>query len=126
MRKIFKYEVPIDDAAHALLMPKHARIVHVEAQTKTLSPSDYLGARCTFWAEVDADPGALAEMRTFQAFGTGQEIPEGTYRGTVLIGPLVFHLYEISESEADHIYALQQAHPIASYRASPDPGEDAS
>lgn len=94
MRKIFKYEVPIDDAVHALLMPKNARIVHVGAQTKTLTPGNYLGARCTFWAEVDPDTKSV-EIRNFQAFGTGQEIHEGSYQGTVLIGPLVFHLYEM-------------------------------
>lgn len=92
-RKIFKYEVPIDDAVHALSMPRNARIVHVEAQTKSLTPGNYLAARCTFWAEVD--PDARIVTRRFQAFGTGQEIAGGTYRGTVLIGPLVFHLYEM-------------------------------
>jgi hypothetical protein len=47
-----------------------------------------------FWAEVTTENPIVD--RTFQIFGTGQEIPlNATYVGTVVGPPLVWHLYEL-------------------------------
>jgi hypothetical protein len=47
-----------------------------------------------FWAEVD--PYAPKRQRKFQIFATGDEIPiDASPLGTVILDPLVWHLFEL-------------------------------
>lgn len=90
-RAIFKYELPIDDEWHQLVMPLPARVYHVAvnhmAVTAATQSSVYL------WAEVSPS-GKKRGARLFRVFGTGQDIPEGAvYVGTTLDGPFVWHVY---------------------------------
>ena len=47
------------------------------------------------WAEnPDGEP--LTVTRTFRVIGTGWDVPDGTYLGTVFDGPYVWHVYEVT------------------------------
>lgn len=84
MTQIWKFAVN----PHATtLIPKGAKILCAAGQ----------GENIYVWAEVD--PQAEPESRTFEAFGTGHDIPEGInrqYIGTAFLyaDSLVFHVYE--------------------------------
>ena len=86
-KTIWKYELGFLDK-QTILMPKGAELLSVQAQN---------GVPC-LWALVD--PIKYKEERTFELFGTGQQIVySGNYRG--FIGTfhfpekgLVFHLFE--------------------------------
>jgi hypothetical protein len=85
-RSVWKYEVPIDDNWHEVLMPKAARLLHVGQQNRL--------SVCV-WADVD--PTAPNVPRQLRVFGTGHYVPESArYIGTVQIQamPLVWHLFE--------------------------------
>ena len=49
---------------------------------------------CQMWIEVD--PDAPDELRRFEVVGTGHDIPllANVYRGTVMVPPFVWHIYE--------------------------------
>jgi len=84
-RSIWKYDVPIDDGWHEVLIPSPGKVLHVDSQ----------GAHGTVhvWAEVAPDSGELVPQR-FRAFGTGHSIPaRSEYVGTALAGPFVWHVY---------------------------------
>lgn len=86
-RRIFRYEVPVDDRDHRVHLPEYVRIVKI-------------GARRTdaveFWGLVTGSD--LSYDRVFRVLGTGQPIPNGyEYIGTpepVAGGQLVWHLFE--------------------------------
>lgn len=86
-RRIFRYEIPVDDKNHDVRLSDTANVLKVGARSVSA---------VEFWAEHnDARPEMV---RTFRVFGTGQAVPDG-YRhvGTpepVYGGALVFHLYE--------------------------------
>lgn len=83
--KIYKYVVPVADGGIDVSMPVDAEIRFVGIQ----SPG-----RICVWAEVTNED--VMKTRTFMVFGTGHEIPVGVdYRGTVLDGLYVWHLYEV-------------------------------
>lgn len=82
--RIFKYVVPVADGRINVSMPVDAVIKFVGLQQA--------GQIC-IWAEVINEDAMRA--RTFMVFGTGHEIPMRlNYRGTVLDGLYVWHLYE--------------------------------
>jgi hypothetical protein len=69
-------------------LPKGARIIHAAPQ----------GDHVCLWAEVNPQQVAL-ERRTFQIFGTGEEIPQDMgfaweWVATWQAPPFVWHLYE--------------------------------
>lgn len=90
-RRIWKYEVPVDDAWHKHYLPKPAKIVHVATQ-----PGGFPGYHTvTFWAEVDPD-SRFTVRRSFRVYGTGQDV-SGRHIGTAFDGPFVWHLYATPE-----------------------------
>lgn len=81
VRRVWKYEVPVDDHDH--LIPFWP--VHVAAKDN---------ATLTAWCEVETAEGEAPTLEPFRVFGTGQPIPSGAaHHGTVLVGPFVWHLY---------------------------------
>jgi hypothetical protein len=89
MRKVFKYDVPVDDV-FALDIPEGAKILSFQAQRD----------RPTIWALVN--PDAPAERRQFRLAGTGHPITdfddELSFVGTcqMMSGSLVWHLFELA------------------------------
>lgn len=83
-KTVFRYEVPVDDAAHDRLL--QGDIVKVEA--KDLYTVE-------FWAEKM--PSSIQVPRLFRVYGTGHPIPESAkYVGTCSrVSGLVWHLYEL-------------------------------
>ena len=88
-KKIFKYEVEIKENCK-IDLPKGAEILTVQAQRE----------RCYIWAMVDPNE-KKTEQRTFETFGTGQNISctrhdKRKHIGTYQLsgGALVFHLFE--------------------------------
>ena len=82
----FMPQLDEDNAAIATVeMPIGARVLTAREQ----------GNELCLWAEVD--PSAATEMRSFQVFGTGHEMPDviGAYVGTAMLysGKLVLHVY---------------------------------
>ena len=47
------------------------------------------------WTESPGGDDPLI-TRTFRVIGTGFDVPDGTYLGTVFDGPLVWHIYEVT------------------------------
>ena len=84
-RKMFRYEVPIDNEPHVFGL-SHSPVA-VAAQTVA-----YI---VEFWCEHTE--GAPEVKRTFQVFGTGHPIPDGAkWVGTCpRTGGFVWHLYEL-------------------------------
>lgn len=88
---IWKYDIPIDDDAHAYDIPDGAAIVH--AGTTALTPTNCV----SFWAFVL--PGNARVSRSFRIVGTGHPINYGeTYCRTVSHPDqvLVWHLIEVT------------------------------
>lgn len=82
-RRMYRYVVPVDDA------PTRLRLT---GDPVAVAAIDIDGVE--FWAEHDDDAGELE--RSFQVFGTGQELPDGAkWVGTCQrVSGLVWHLYE--------------------------------
>lgn len=79
-RRIWKYEVPVDDRNHDV----PARVVHV-------APAEDRVDAIQVWCEVDDE---TLHTMPHRVFGTGQPVPiEYEYRGSVQAGPFVWHLY---------------------------------
>ncbi|MBL4904338.1 MAG: hypothetical protein JKY62_17070 [Desulfocapsa sp.] len=88
MKIIYKYKLGQHPAV--IEMPVGAKVLHVDAQHGHLM----------LWAEVDEDPHAPTEERTFLIIGTGFSFPEELKKefiGTVLQGYLVWHIFEKKE-----------------------------
>lgn len=86
MRRIFKYEVPVDDRVHSIDLTS-GPVLHVDQQYNDVG-------RVFFWAWNDDQD--ITSARQFLVVGTGHLTPSGTvYVGTVQVGPLVWHLLEI-------------------------------
>jgi hypothetical protein len=83
-KAIYKY--PLINRRSDIDMPLGAQVLAVQAQFETP----------TLWALVDPEQ-QQTELRTFRIIGTGHEIvgDPGLYRGTVQIGPLVWHVFEV-------------------------------
>lgn len=87
MHTIYKYELWPD--ALKIEMPKGAKILTAREQHDKIC----------LWAEVNTDNAT--EVRTFEIFGTGHQIPydmgvSRDYIGTAMLegGSLVMHVYE--------------------------------
>lgn len=99
MRTVWKYSIPyMREVVGTFFVPSGARIVHVAPEV--LNPGSLSDPAVSVWFEVDR--GAEREARVFELFGTGHDIPEGAgeHVGSVVVPPLVLHLYErISDDE---------------------------
>ena len=88
MRKVFKYQIPINDYVD-IALPEDAQILTVDCQH---------GQPC-LWALVD--PTAPEVTRRFRFAGTGHPITDDTERlffhGTFQMdgGSLIFHIFEV-------------------------------
>lgn len=87
-KRIYKYQVSVDDQDHYVTMPPESTIVHVSTQGAVIDIVN-------FWAE-HVEQVTPQVTRAFRVFGTGHEIPgDYEYVGTTLTAsPLVWHLYE--------------------------------
>jgi len=83
-KQIYKYIVPVRSGNQECQMPVGAKIVHVGMQGRK---------RIGIWCEVDTCEKCQCS-RLFQVYGTGQDIGSGTYLGTVIDIPFVWHVYE--------------------------------
>ena len=87
MRKVFKYDIPVDDRP-SVSLPKGAQILSVGAQ----------GLGIKLWALVDPSE-TNAEVHQLRVVGTGHTIVDGdlVFLGTVMFhdGALVFHVFEV-------------------------------
>lgn len=88
-RRVFRYEVPVDDQPHEFKLLSNAEILHVAAVAVDL---------VEFWIEDYGDAVRLTARR-FQVFGTGQDLPDqakwvGTCDRTDF--SLMWHLYEVT------------------------------
>jgi len=85
MRTVYKY--PITDIPMRVQIPDGAKIL--DAQMQEDIP--------TLWAEVETDNQRV--VRTFFIVATGQPLPKecARYIATMQDGPLVWHVYEVSE-----------------------------
>ena len=86
-KKIFKYKLETKDIQR-IEMPQGAEILCIKTQNET---------PC-IWALVDAN--ATVNKRTFEIFGTGNNVPKNanrSYVGTYQLnnGQLVFHCFEL-------------------------------
>ena len=91
MKQVWKFVPQLADISE-IAMPAGAQILTVAAQHGNI----------TLWALVD--PLAPPESRIFRIAGTGHAIDAaecGHYLGTAILadGALVFHVFEIKESE---------------------------
>lgn len=85
MRTVYKYE----------LLPNVKIEMPIGAALRTVMSQ---GDQLFLWAEIDTTKPT--EMREFQVFGTGHEIPNKpglSFIGTAQMGPLVWHVYEVLE-----------------------------
>lgn len=83
--RIWKYELAVTDE-QTVEMPRGAKVLSVANQ----------GGNLCLWAEVD--PHERVTVRTFLVVGTGHKITLDAdlreFIGTVLICPLVWHVFE--------------------------------
>ncbi len=80
VRKIYRYEVPIDDDWHRIQL--RGDVLHVDTRSTD---------QVEFWAMHDADTPPLAWH--FRVYPTGFPLPaDAVHVGTALSGPFVWHL----------------------------------
>ena len=90
MKKIFKYEIPVEGVE--LNMPIGSRILSCQNQHDVVC----------LWALVD--PDVLKEKRRFTIAGTGHPLEDSIvidkYLGTVVVmgGQFVWHVFEVAPS----------------------------
>lgn len=79
------WKFPLRWGEVSVLMPKHARIIHVALGQDGKYP--------TLWAIVS--PDAETETRSFAVVGTGQPLPKHCiHAGTLIDGEFVWHVFE--------------------------------
>lgn len=87
MKTIWKYPLAVTDF-NSVSMPVGAKVLSVQMQH----------GNPTLWAIVN--PAESLEIRHFLTVRTGHELPEnaGDFYGTYQFGPLVFHVFELTDS----------------------------
>jgi hypothetical protein len=87
VRRIFRYEVPVSDLVHRLVL-----------EGPVLAVGCHKANVVEFWAL--ATDSAATQYRWFQVFGTGQELPAGAFYCGTAIDPtgLAWHLFELIAS----------------------------
>lgn len=94
MKTIYRYDVPIDDAPHAI-PPGQIVLFDRSARHRTPGPAGLVDV----WVEVDEleagiEPGEYS--RAVQIVGTGQPVPDDWAWVTSFVdGALVWHLYDL-------------------------------
>ena len=87
-RRMYRYEVPVDDEPHTITSTSTPPLrVEATADSRVVE----------FWA-IDGGQFPAATTRVYQVFGTGQAVPPGAvWRGTTSRTPhgLVWHLFEL-------------------------------
>ena len=80
------WKFPLPHPRTVLSMPKYARVLTAGVQ------EDHI----VIWAQVI--PAQPPEHRVFNVFNTGEQLPEDVrdWVGTVQIGPIVWHIYEVA------------------------------
>lgn len=83
-RRVYRYEVPVDDCDHELTV--HGQFRHVASRNPEV---------VEVWVEHDPNVTGLAFR--FRVFGTGQVIPDGALWFGTALAPcgLVWHLYAV-------------------------------
>lgn len=92
MRRMYRYEVPVDDELHVFTL--RGNPVAVAA-----IPRGFIGWTVEFWAEHDETQSEC--QQTFKVFGTGDVLPDNAeWVGTCPRTPsgFVWHLYELEQS----------------------------
>ena len=90
MKKVFKFELPVEGGPKDVMMPRGAQILHIGHQG---DPNTVC-----IWAMVNIDePTTMA--KTFYVIGTGHEFPEPArwkFVGTVNYHPIpiVWHVFQ--------------------------------
>lgn len=99
MRRMFRYEVPLDGQPHEVSLANGHRV----------AVAVNMAGSVEFWSEHD--DSAPASIRTFQVFGTGHALPDGAkWVGTCpRVSGLVFHLYELDAARAQITRAIAAA-----------------
>jgi hypothetical protein len=95
-RRMYRYEVPIDDVPHAFGLTSEPVAVAVRVLLARGAPASESYDFAEFWAEHTE--GAPQAKRWFQVFGTGQPLPPGAkWTGTCprTAEGFVWHLFEI-------------------------------
>lgn len=84
MKRVFRYEVPVDDRPHTFRLTCNP--LHVAAADVST---------VEFWAENEGDEYAIE--RTFRVYGTGHPVPASAkwWGTTPRMDGLVWHLYEL-------------------------------
>lgn len=81
MKTVWKFPLPLAPEVN-VMMPEGAQVLYVGNQAGTIA----------LWALVDPDKSLVT--RVFRIAGTGHDVPDGVYVGTVQQGPLVWHVFE--------------------------------
>lgn len=89
MKRIYRYDIPLEDPCAQIDMPRGAQIIHAHERCGVVA----------IWALVD--PGQECVSREIRIGGTGWPLPDDTspagYIDTVHIGPFVWHLFDGGE-----------------------------
>jgi hypothetical protein len=94
-RRVFRFEVPIDGAAHRVAIPDDAPRA-LAAGSARFDPVDRVHRVVELWVEVN--PVGPKRYRLLRAFATGEPLPAGArWIGTTQRTPegFVWHLYEL-------------------------------
>lgn len=98
-RRIFRYELPINDAAHEI---PSGKVVHLnEYRMKHITGERN---RIEVWVEATLSGESLASAiigtQHVQVFGTGHPIPDSAeHLATCIDGSLVWHLYRVEATK---------------------------
>lgn len=79
------YKYPLTDPCTVLELPAEAQVRYVGSQD---------GNFPTLWIELPAEP-QVHYLKTFEVRGTGYPFDGGSYIGTAICGPFVWHVFEV-------------------------------
>lgn len=91
---VYKYPFDVDDEI-AVVLPDRASVLHIDLDPAFPAGSGHLAV----WALVDPGEQPVVPMR-LRVAGTGHPVPNGIgaagWRATVIDGPFVWHVFEVS------------------------------